>query len=166
MRPLAKSLAPVVLVVALVGSACGTAPRPTTVHLAASTAWHSPPWGGYTGPTTTTTAPAPPVTVAAPAPHPARQRASRSAAPVAAPSAVPGGDFWRRLANCESSDGRSGTYLGYFQFSRDTAAKVGYRAGMSYEEQRALAIKWLGMIGGRGGSTSGWPVCWWRAGGH
>lgn len=71
--------------------------------------------------------------------------------------------FWRRLANCESPTGRSGTYLGYFQFSRDTARKVGYYEGASYEEQVAMAQRWLAMIGGRGGSRSGWPVCWWRA---
>lgn len=73
--------------------------------------------------------------------------------------------FWRRLANCESPDGRSGTYLGYFQFSRDTARKVGWFDGATYEQQRAMAERWLAMIGGpsRGGGRSGWPHCWWVA---
>lgn len=73
--------------------------------------------------------------------------------------------FWRRLANCESADGRSGRYLGYFQFSRDTARKVGWFDGASYEQQQAMAERWLAMIGGpsRGGGRSGWPRCWWVA---
>jgi hypothetical protein len=75
----------------------------------------------------------------------------------------PSPDFWRRLANCESADGRSGKYLGYFQFSRDTASKVGINGSESYEVQREAAVRWLGMIGGRGGSRSGWPRCWWIA---
>lgn len=71
--------------------------------------------------------------------------------------------FWRRLANCESPGGTSGQFAGYFQFSADTAKKVGYVPGMTYEQQKALAIKWLGMIHGAGGSRSGWPRCWWVA---
>lgn len=109
-------------------------------------------------------------------PHTQPQRASRSGtrSHVTAPPAPKArtaptytgtldAAFWRRLANCESPTGRSGTYLGYFQFSRDTARKVGYYEGASYEEQVAMAQKWLAMIGGRGGSRSGWPVCWWKA---
>lgn len=74
--------------------------------------------------------------------------------------------FWRRLANCENADGDGdGNGGGYFQFGPDTARKVGYRPGMSYDEQVVLAERWLAMIGGpsRGGTRSGWPVCWWRA---
>lgn len=80
--------------------------------------------------------------------------------------AVMDGAFWRRLANCENADGDGdGNGGGYFQFSPDTAKKVGYRPGMSYETQVALAEKWLGMIGGprNGGGRSGWPHCWWVA---
>jgi hypothetical protein len=78
---------------------------------------------------------------------------------------APAGDFWRRLANCECASGRcGGSFRGYFQFSADTARKVGYFEGASYDEQVAMAQRWLAMIGGRGGSRSGWPVCWWRAG--
>lgn len=73
--------------------------------------------------------------------------------------------FWRRLANCESADGTGGNGGGYFQFSPDTARKVGYRPGLSYETQRAMAEEWLGRIGGprNGGGRSGWPHCWWVA---
>lgn len=101
---------------------------------------------------------------AAPAPErrTAVQRADRGG-PRTHVAAAPDDAFWRRLANCESPTGRSGTYLGYFQLSRDTARKVGYRPGMTYEQQRELAKKWLAMIGGRGGTRAGWPVCWWRA---
>lgn len=81
------------------------------------------------------------------------------------PPAVMDAAFWRRLANCESPDGRSGRYLGFFQFSRDTARKVGWFDGASYEQQQAMAERWLAMIGGpsRGGTRSGWPHCWWVA---
>lgn len=95
-----------------------------------------------------------------------RLRASRTATTARSapsPPLVVDEAFWRRLANCESANGTGGNGGGYFQFSPDTARRVGYRPGMSYEEQRALAVKWLGMINGRGGSRSGWPVCWWRA---
>ena len=74
--------------------------------------------------------------------------------------------FWRRLANCENADGdNDGNGGGYFQFSPDTARKVGYRPGASYEAQVGMAQRWLSMIGGpkNGGSRSGWPHCWWVA---
>jgi hypothetical protein len=97
-------------------------------------------------PTTTTTRPPPPPTTI----------------PVIVDAA-----FWARLGpGCESSTGTGGNGGGFFQFSPDTAKRVGYHAGLSYEDQRALAVKWLGMIGGRGGSRAGWPVCWWIAGGR
>lgn len=103
----------------------------------------------------------------------AKRRAERIAAqaravmeaprPVA--PAVMDAAFWRRLANCESSDGTGGNGGGFFQFSPDTARKVGYRPGLSYETQRAMAEDWLNRIGGpsRGGGRSGWPHCWWVA---
>lgn len=74
-----------------------------------------------------------------------------------------GGDFWRRLANCESADGHSGTYIGYFQFSRDTAKKVGITGSESYDTQVAAAQKWASIIHPREGTTAGWPHCWWVA---
>lgn len=82
-----------------------------------------------------------------------------------AAAAVMDAAFWRRLANCESADGTGGNGGGFFQFSPDTARKVGYRPGMSYGQQVALAEEWLRRIGGpsRGGSRSGWPHCWWVA---
>lgn len=80
---------------------------------------------------------------------------SRSRVRVQQPS---GDDFWRRLANCESSDGRSGQFLGYFQFSRDTAAKVGIDGSESYETQRAAAESWSHQV--NPSSTAGWPHCW------
>lgn len=115
---------------------------------------------------TTTTVP----TTRAGSPRASRHRppARVSGSPTSpASGVVQDGDFWRRLANCECASGHcSGPYIGFFQFSRDTAAKVGIDGSESYEEQRAAAIRWLEMIGGRGGSRSGWPVCWWKAGGQ
>lgn len=112
-------------------------------------------------------------TSARPAPPARASRGGRPSRPQAPPApargggaAIQGGDFWRRLANCECASGHChGPYVGYFQFSHDTAAKVGIDGSESYEEQLAAAQRWLGMIGGRGGSRSGWPVCWWKAGG-
>lgn len=93
--------------------------------------------------------------------------AVRVSPPSRAPQVTQDGDFWRRLANCECASGHcSGPYIGYFQFSADTARKVGINGSESYEVQLAAAQRWLSMIGGRGGSRSGWPVCWWKAGGQ
>lgn len=120
-----------------------TAPETTTSSSATTTSTLPPTT------TTTTTPPAPPTTVRRPAP------------------VIVDAAFWARLGpGCESSTGTGGNGGGFFQFSPDTAKRVGYHAGLSYEEQRTLAVKWLGMIGGRGGSRAGWPVCWWRAGGR
>lgn len=96
----------------------------------------------------------------------AELRASRAAAARSAqPAATSTLDdaFWKRLSNCESPSGAVGKHIGYFQFSHDTAAKVGIDGSESYEVQKSAAIRWLGMIGGRGGSKSGWPTCWWVA---
>lgn len=100
----------------------------------------------------------------------ATQAPSQHSAPATTPakrsgalSAGPDDAFWRRLSQCESPNGDSGTFAGYFQFSSDTAAKVGYHAGESYDEQLAQAKTWLAMIRGDGGSKSGWPRCWWVA---
>lgn len=94
-----------------------------------------------------------------------RQAAAVIEAPRPVAPAVMDGAFWRRLANCESADGNGGNGGGFFQFSPDTARKVGYRPGMSYETQRGLAESWLARIGGpsKGGTRSGWPHCWWVA---
>src|SRR5436190_12122991 len=71
--------------------------------------------------------------------------------------------FWRRLADCESQSGTGGNGGGYFQFSVDTAAKVGYHSGQSYGTQLAEAKDWGRRIHPREGSKSGWPHCWWVA---
>jgi len=98
----------------------------------------------------------------------AKQTASRSSTrqrtTVAASASSGNSDFWRRLANCECASGHcGGPYVGYFQFSRDTAAKVGIDGSESYEEQRAAAQAWAQRIHPREGTSSGWPVCWWKA---
>lgn len=73
----------------------------------------------------------------------------------------PDGDFWRALANCESPNGTSGRYLGYFQFHPSTWAATGGGPLGDYEHQRARAQKWASQV--NPGSTAGWPVCWHRA---
>lgn len=79
-------------------------------------------------------------------------------------SGSPDDAFWRRLANCECASGSCANGAGYFQFTDPgTARKAGYVRGSSYEEQLAAAKRWLAQIGGRGGTTAGWPTCWWRA---
>ncbi len=74
--------------------------------------------------------------------------------------------FWFRLAACESENGR--TSANQFQFMGGTAEKVGYYPGATYEEQRAMAQDWAARLRAEGthpGSRSGWPECWWIAGG-
>lgn len=73
-----------------------------------------------------------------------------------------GEDFWYRLAMCESSL----TDPNYFQFMGGTAEKVGYYPGASYAEQVAMAQDWAARIHPREGTSAGWPVCWWTAGGN
>jgi len=75
----------------------------------------------------------------------------------------PGNDFWYRLALCESGAGASSPNI--FQFMGGTAEKVGYYPGASYEAQRAMAIDWAARIHPGEGTSAGWPVCWWTAGG-
>lgn len=82
------------------------------------------------------------------------------------PAPVMDAAFWRRLGpGCESSTGTGGNGGGYFQFAPGTARKVGYFPGATYDQQQAMAERWLAMIGGpaHGGGRSGWPTCWWRA---
>ncbi len=97
-----------------------------------------------------------------------RSSRSRPLAPKAQPPGQGTGDpdtaFWRALANCECASGHcGGRFHGYFQFSDDTARKVGWSDTDSYERQVLEAKFWLILIGGRGGTRSGWPVCWWVA---
>lgn len=70
-------------------------------------------------------------------------------------------DFWRRLANCENPSGNAPG--GYFQFMGSTRRKVGWHPGLSYEEQRRMAIFWAMQIHPREGTKAGWPHCWWVA---
>lgn len=93
-------------------------------------------------PTTATTRPRPATTVPAP-PRPA----------------VVDGDFWYRLATCESGNGRGSP--NQYQFSPDTAAKLGVSGASSLEAQTAAAQRWASMVDP--GSTAGWPHCWWVA---
>lgn len=73
---------------------------------------------------------------------------------------VQGGDFWWHLADCESGVGETSQNM--FQFMGGTESKVGYHAGASYEEQKAMAQNWASRIKNPG-STEGWPNCWWEA---
>lgn len=91
----------------------------------------------------------------------AAARASRGggARSSAAPS---GGDFWARLAGCESpSNSWSGPYKGYFQFSDTNVRRYGISPSSSYEEQRAAAQRLAHDADPKGQ----WPTCWRRAGG-
>lgn len=106
----------------------------------------------------TTQPPAPPSSAAVTRSEPS----GRARVPSPRPRSVPSGDdFWQRLANCENPSGRNGQFIGYFQFSRDTAAKVGINGSESYEVQKAAAQRWATMVDP--GSRSGWPICWWKA---
>jgi hypothetical protein len=70
-------------------------------------------------------------------------------------------DFWRRLAQCESEMGRTSRNI--FQFSPDTAGKVGIDGSEPYDVQRAAAIRWAAIIHPGEGTIAGWPNCWWVA---
>lgn len=130
------------LALSLAAGACGTSPKMESARVPAVIA------------TTTTASTIPP----RPKPRPNRGTVRLQAV------VVPDDAFWRRLANCECASGRcGGRHISYFQFSPDTARKLGIDGSEPYEEQKAAAIRWLGMIGGRGGSRSGWPICWWKA---
>lgn len=107
--------------------------------------------------TTTTEAPTTTTTIE----HTTTSRANRGVPRTT--EVVTDAPFWRRLADCESSTGRGGNGGGYFQFSPDTAAKVGIDGSESYEDQRAAAITWAALIHPNEGTRSGWPHCWWVA---
>ncbi len=93
----------------------------------------------------------------------APRRTTTTARPTQLAPVVHGDDFWWRLARCESRNGELSD--NQFQFQGGTAEKVGYYPGASYEAQRAMAIDWAARIHPREGTTAGWPVCWWTAGG-
>jgi hypothetical protein len=88
-------------------------------------------------------------------------------APVSTKPPVPTGDFWWRLAGCETggkydNPNTGNGFYGYFQFTLSTWHNVG-GTGLptqhSYGEQLALAQKLAGMAN----PYSQWPVCWPRA---
>lgn len=126
-------------------------------------------------PTTTTTVALEPVEEAPTTVPTTRARSAPTTVPYVAPSPQSqttrqdggeGTDFWYRLATCESGNGAGST--NQFQFMGGTAEKVGYYAGASYSEQRAMAQDWAARLRAQGtspGSTAGWPRCWWVAGG-
>lgn len=91
------------------------------------------------------------------------RRTTTTARPTQLAPVVHGDDFWYRLAMCESGAGASSPNI--FQFMGGTAEKVGYYPGATYAEQRAMAQDWAARIHPREGTSAGWPVCWWRAGG-
>ncbi len=113
-----------------------------------------------TSPTTTTTGPEPVTTTAYVAPVTTR-RTTTTARPTQLAPVVHDGDFWYRLATCESRNGALSP--NQFQFMGGTAEKVGYYDGASYEAQRAMAIDWAARIHPNEGTSAGWPVCWWTA---
>lgn len=89
------------------------------------------------------------------------QRAARAARVREGNGGGKDGAFWRALANCECASGKcGGPYIGYFQFEKGTAQKVGIDGSESYAEQEAGAREWASRIKGREGTSAGWPVCW------
>lgn len=160
------------LALALALGACGHAAGPTHLQTASAGSVR------LAELTTTTAPPPPPTTTTLPAPPRPGPKVARVGPRTTVPPAVhttplarqpgwwPDTAFWQRLSlGCESSTGDNGNGGGYFQFSPGTAKAVGYHPGMTWDQQRALADNWLARIGGpaRGGTTSGWPHCWWVA---
>jgi hypothetical protein len=132
------------------------APRPVPTTAPTSSTTTTP----TTVPPTTTlpVAAVPPGTAAGtvPPPAPGPPPVERAAGPPPDDAA-----FWRRLADCECASGRcGGPHIGWFQFSRDTAIKVGIDGSESYDEQRAAAMEWARRIHPREATTAGWPHCW------
>lgn len=89
------------------------------------------------------------------------QRASGTASGPSVRILEPREDFWRALADCESPDGRSGRFLGYFQFHPSTWRATGGGELGSYEHQKARAQQWASKVSP--GTRAGWPHCWWVA---
>lgn len=156
-RRAARNLALVTLAALVAGGCGGAGPAKTPRRDMAGPAPSRSvkPWG-WRGPTTTTTT----TTTLAPPRDTSRGGPRASTGPKNTRPQTParGGDFWRRLAKCESPSGHSGRYIGYFQFSADTAAKVGIDGSEDYETQRAAAESWSHRV--NPSSTAGWPRCW------
>jgi hypothetical protein len=155
MTPAAKRrlLAAAAALSAYAAGACATTTPPT----------HEP-W--HDGPKPQRVAP-PEIPVAWTAPTPRPPRASRNQprgrSHLRPDTSAPDSDFWARLAACESG-GRldpPGYYVGTFQFSPDTAAKLGVHRGDDYATQQAAAERWSHMVDPA--SRAGWPVCWRKA---
>lgn len=83
------------------------------------------------------------------------RRANRGAVRTA-PPVVAGHDFWWRLGNCESENGRTSANI--FQL-----VGHGYQPGQSYQQQLQEAQAWAAKIHPKEGTTLGWPNCWWVA---
>ena len=101
-----------------------------------------------------------------PKPRTTKVRGSRGQTTVSEPQSEPqpdSVDFWRALSNCESPTGVVGKHVGYFQFSWDTARKVGIDGTEDYETQKAAAQEWARRIHPNEATSSGWPRCWKRA---
>lgn len=121
-------------------------------------------------PSTTTTSTTEALVVVSTAPAPVRPTTTLPAPVRTTVAPVQGEDFWYRLALCESgAQNLTGNgYAGYFQLGGGTAEKVGWYPDASYEAQVAMAQDWAARLRAQGtspGSTAGWPVCWYRAGG-
>lgn len=97
----------------------------------------------------------------------ATEGTTRTSVPNRSTSAMEGAPddaFWQRLSQCECRTGGCADSGGHFQFKGDTATKAGYVPGSSYQDQLAAAKRWLAKIGvAAGGTTAGWPRCWWVA---
>jgi hypothetical protein len=111
---------------------------------------------------TTTTIPPTTTTVTVKPSPPPTTRTTRAVVQrvTAAPT---GGDFWERLANCESpTNSWNSRYKGYFQFSDSNVWNANHQWGFhytptaSYEEQKAAAQ----YLAAHANPYGQWPVCW------
>jgi hypothetical protein len=120
-----------------------------------------------TSSTTTTSTTLPPTTTTVKKPSPPPTTKTTQAVVYKSQSAAPtGGDFWERLANCESpTNSWSGRYKGYFQFSDTNVWNANNQWGFhytptaSYGEQKAAAQ----YLAAHADPYGQWPVCWPRA---
>lgn len=117
-----------------------------------------------TSTTSTTIPPTTTTTTKKPSPPPTTRTTRVTVKTVAA--APTGGDFWERLASCESpSNSWSGTYKGYFQFSDSNVWNANHQWGFhytptaSYGEQKAAAQ----YLAAHSNPYGQWPICWPRA---
>lgn len=116
-----------------------------------------------TSTTSTTIPPTTTTTIKKPSPPPTTRTTRVVGQRVAA--APTGGDFWERLASCESpTNSWSGTYKGYFQFSDSNVWNANHQWGFhytptaSYGEQKAAAQ----YLAAHANPYGQWPVCWPR----